>query len=87
VRVNTHAMRRRTQLPQTTHAASLLLYAVRDQMWRASMPYGRKGIAVHALSAVDLALWDLLGQFAPSAAAVRCTSTGCHQMPSRCCAR
>jgi hypothetical protein len=28
-----------------------------DQMWRASMPYGRKGIAVHALSAVDLALW------------------------------
>ena len=33
-----------------------------DQMWRASMPYGRKGIAVHALSAVDLALWDLLGK-------------------------
>jgi hypothetical protein len=31
-------------------------------MWRASMPYGRKGLAVHALSAVDLALWDLLGQ-------------------------
>ena len=26
------------------------------------MPYGRKGIAVHALSAVDLALWDLLGK-------------------------
>ncbi len=33
-----------------------------DQMWRASMPYGRKGIAVHALSAVDLALYDLLGK-------------------------
>ena len=33
-----------------------------DQMWRASMPYGRKGIAVHALSAIDLALWDLLGK-------------------------
>lgn len=33
-----------------------------DQMWRSSMPYGRKGIAVHALSAVDLALWDLLGK-------------------------
>ena len=33
-----------------------------DQMWRATMPYGRKGLAIQALSAVDLALWDLLGK-------------------------
>ena len=33
-----------------------------DQMWRATIPYGRKGLAVHAISAVDLALWDLLGK-------------------------
>lgn len=33
-----------------------------DQMWRASMFYGRKGIAVNALSAVDLAMWDLWGK-------------------------
>jgi len=33
-----------------------------DQMWRASMPYGRKGLAVQAISAVDLALWDCLGK-------------------------
>lgn len=33
-----------------------------DQMYRASLPYGRKGIAVMAISAVDLALWDLLGK-------------------------
>lgn len=33
-----------------------------DQMWRASMYYGRKGVAVNALSAVDLAMWDLWGQ-------------------------
>ena len=32
-----------------------------DQMWRASLPYGRKGLALHAISAVDLAVWDLLG--------------------------
>ena len=32
-----------------------------DQMYRASMPYSRKGLPVAALSAVDLALWDLLG--------------------------
>ena len=33
-----------------------------DQMWRATLPYGRKGLAIHAISAVDLALWDLLGK-------------------------
>lgn len=33
-----------------------------EQMWRASIHYGRKGLGVHAISAVDLALWDLLGK-------------------------
>src|SRR2546428_297016 len=33
-----------------------------DQMWRASMFYGRKGLAVNAVSAVDLAGWGLLGR-------------------------
>jgi len=33
-----------------------------DQMFRATLPYGRKGLAIHAISAVDLALWDLLGK-------------------------
>lgn len=33
-----------------------------DQMWRASLHYGRKGLALNAISAVDLALWDLLGR-------------------------
>jgi len=33
-----------------------------DQMFRASLNYGRKGLPVQALSAVDLALWDLLGK-------------------------
>eukprot|EP01113_Clastostelium_recurvatum_P016516 TRINITY_DN1946_c0_g1_i3.p1 TRINITY_DN1946_c0_g1~~TRINITY_DN1946_c0_g1_i3.p1 ORF type:complete len:432 (-),score=108.05 TRINITY_DN1946_c0_g1_i3:1089-2384(-) len=33
-----------------------------DQMYRASMPYGRKGLAVQAVSAVDLALWDAYGK-------------------------
>ena len=32
-----------------------------EQMFRASLPYGRKGLAIHAISAVDLALWDALG--------------------------
>ena len=33
-----------------------------DQMWRATVNYGRKGLPVQALSAVDLALWDALGK-------------------------
>jgi L-rhamnonate dehydratase len=33
-----------------------------DQMWRSTLFYGRKGLAVNAISAVDLALWDLAGK-------------------------
>lgn len=33
-----------------------------DQMFNASLFYGRKGLVVNAISAVDLALWDLLGR-------------------------
>lgn len=33
-----------------------------DQLYRASLPYGRKGLAIMAISAVDLALWDLVGK-------------------------
>jgi L-rhamnonate dehydratase len=33
-----------------------------DQMWRATMFYGRKGLVLNAISAIDLALWDLLGR-------------------------
>ena len=33
-----------------------------DLMYAKTLPYGRKGIPVMALSGVDLALWDLLGR-------------------------
>ena len=33
-----------------------------DHLYAESIPYGRKGIAVMALSGVDLALWDALGK-------------------------
>ncbi len=33
-----------------------------DQMFRGSLFYGRKGLVIHAISAIDLALWDLMGR-------------------------
>ena len=33
-----------------------------DDLYFASLPYGRKGLALMALSGIDLALWDLLGK-------------------------
>jgi L-alanine-DL-glutamate epimerase-like enolase superfamily enzyme len=33
-----------------------------EQMYRATIPFGRKGAAVEAISAVDIALWDLAGK-------------------------
>ena len=32
-----------------------------DIMWRSTLYYGRKGLVIHAISAVDLALWDIIG--------------------------
>ena len=33
-----------------------------DAQYKASLPYGRSGLAVMAISGVDLALWDVLGR-------------------------
>ncbi|WP_374626563.1 L-rhamnonate dehydratase [Devosia sp.] len=33
-----------------------------DELYRSSLPYGRKGLPIMAISAVDLALWDLVGK-------------------------
>lgn len=43
-------------------AAAQDLERIWDQMFRATLFYGRKGLVLNAISGVDLALWDLLGK-------------------------
>jgi len=52
----------------TGHLAGLLLgedpfnvERLWDIMWRSTVSYDRMGVAMHAISGVDLALWDLIG--------------------------
>ncbi|MCC7017022.1 MAG: mandelate racemase/muconate lactonizing enzyme family protein [Rhodospirillales bacterium] len=33
-----------------------------EQMFRATINYGRKGLALEAISAIDIALWDIMGK-------------------------
>lgn len=33
-----------------------------DMMYRATIPFGRKGAAIEAISAIDIALWDIAGK-------------------------
>jgi L-rhamnonate dehydratase len=33
-----------------------------DQMFRSSLPYGRKGLPIMAISGIDIALWDIIGK-------------------------
>ena len=46
-----------------------------DDQYKASLPYGRSGIAIMAISGVDLALWDVLGRAEKSPSAT-CWAVG-----------
>lgn len=40
----------------------LNIEALWDAMYRASIYYGRRGVALHAMSGIDIALWDIKGK-------------------------
>ncbi len=33
-----------------------------DRLYRSSIPYGRKGVALEAIAAIDIAIWDVMGK-------------------------
>lgn len=45
-------------LGRTTHDIEVLW----DLMYRLTLNYGRRGTVVHAISGIDIAMWDLLGK-------------------------
>jgi L-rhamnonate dehydratase len=53
-----------------------------DEMYRATLPFGRKGVAIMALSGVDLALWDLRGKAAGQSIAQLLGATTPRELPT-----
>lgn len=51
-------------------------------MYRATLPFGRKGLAIMALSGVDLALWDLRGKAAGRPVAALLGGTAGRRIPT-----
>src|SRR5260370_24034478 len=50
--------------PLITGANALNVEAIWEQMYNATLFYGRKGVTIMAISGVDLALWDIRGKHA-----------------------
>ncbi len=52
-----------------------------DEMYRATLPFGRRGVAIMALSGVDLALWDLRARSAEKSVAAWLNSQHARTVP------
>src|SRR6185437_10913896 len=51
-------------IPRVIGKDASAVEAIWQDLWRATVTYGRAGIAVMAMSALDIALWDVLGKAA-----------------------
>jgi L-alanine-DL-glutamate epimerase-like enolase superfamily enzyme len=53
-----------TVIPRVIGKDASAIEAIWQELWRASVTYGRGGITTMAMSALDIALWDALGKLA-----------------------
>ncbi|MGH7247855.1 MAG: hypothetical protein ACREH9_07095 [Pseudomonadota bacterium] len=51
-----------TIIPRVIGKDASAVEAIWQDLWRATVTYGRGGIATMAISALDIALWDALGK-------------------------
>src|SRR5688572_6868206 len=49
-------------IPRVKGKDATAVEAIWQDLWRMTMTYGRGGIAVMAMSALDIALWDVIGK-------------------------
>ena len=61
----------------------LLIEGLWQKMWARTRQYGRRGLVMHAISGIDIALWDIAGKVAKLIASFQprlrisiCTSSG-----------
>ena len=52
-----------------------------DRLYRASIPYGRKGAALEAIAAIDIALWDIMGKATKKSVAALLGGAGVQKVP------
>ena len=64
-------------IPRVKGKDATAIEAIWRDLWTATMTYGRGGIAAMAMSALDIALWDAVGN-APD-----CRCTGCGAIIAR----
>lgn len=50
------------------------------KMYRGSIYYGRRGAAIQAISAIDIALWDIMGKFYGQPVSVLLGARWCHKV-------
>ena len=53
-----------------------------DRMYRASIPYGRKGVALEAIAAIDIAIWDAMGNATGKSVSALLGGAGVEKVPT-----